>query len=310
MSKLSSTKRVIEILKSLNDGKILNIESAAIQYETSERSIYRDIDIIKDVFGDFIHKVEGGIKATTKILLEDVLMGKNLSSLSTLLNIAHSSGMNLDLKKEDLSLIKKNQKIYSFSSKPLEDIQDKLIIKKLEKAILFRQKLEINYNDSNQIKQLSLRPYKILFLNENFYLLSAYTPVKKEGEYSMMMRISSIREIVVMKDTFYIDPMFEKFVNQVQTPFAHYFGKKEEYKEIFYVGKRVAKHFKVKSYLPSQKIIKENEDGSLEIEYTVNQPQELVELAIKWMPMVRLNKDTKLFEIVKKTLESKMKAIL
>ena len=54
MGKVSSTYRVIEILKLLNDGKILSIENLAAVYDTSTRSIRRDLELIKEIFGDLL----------------------------------------------------------------------------------------------------------------------------------------------------------------------------------------------------------------------------------------------------------------
>ena len=54
MGKASSTYRVIEILKALNEGKILSIDTLASAYDTSARSIRRDFELIKEIFGDIL----------------------------------------------------------------------------------------------------------------------------------------------------------------------------------------------------------------------------------------------------------------
>lgn len=60
MSEDSSTKRVVEILKDLNEGKVLNLANLAFYYDTSERSIRRDFELIKDIFGDIFVNLGGG----------------------------------------------------------------------------------------------------------------------------------------------------------------------------------------------------------------------------------------------------------
>ncbi len=56
MSQKSSLYRTIEILKDLNAGKKLCVTNLAIAYEVSDRTIRRDFELIRELFGDFMSK--------------------------------------------------------------------------------------------------------------------------------------------------------------------------------------------------------------------------------------------------------------
>ena len=56
MSQKSSLYRTIEILKHLNQGKKLCVTQLSQTYEVSDRTIRRDFELIRELFGDFMSK--------------------------------------------------------------------------------------------------------------------------------------------------------------------------------------------------------------------------------------------------------------
>lgn len=100
MSQKSSLYRTIEILKDLNAGKKLCISNLATAYEVSDRTIRRDFELIKEIFGDFVSKEGECYQAYKKVLLEDVLNARDLMTLANIVNLFGITQKNL------LSLIK------------------------------------------------------------------------------------------------------------------------------------------------------------------------------------------------------------
>ena len=56
MGQKSSLYRTVEILKMLNEGQKLCITNLAYAYDVSDRTIRRDFELIKELFGNFIIK--------------------------------------------------------------------------------------------------------------------------------------------------------------------------------------------------------------------------------------------------------------
>jgi hypothetical protein len=127
MGKLSSTHRVIEILKLLNDGKVLCVDNLGNVYDTSTRSIRRDFEMIREIFGDIlISHQKGCYQTVNKLLLEDTLNSTELYMLKNILKLSEKSNLSLS-KNVDASIkaaiIKEDKNSpYLFKNKPYEEI--------------------------------------------------------------------------------------------------------------------------------------------------------------------------------------------
>jgi len=177
MGKASSTYRVIEILKALNEGKILSIDTLASAYDTSARSIRRDFELIKEIFGDIlISPQKGCYQAVGKTLLQDTLNSTELYMLKNILKLSDKSQLSLSKTVDDTvkkAIIKEEDNSpYLFKNKPYEEIYEhKEKFRFLEHAITFRKEIRFTYSNMDKVNVFTLKPYKIIFINENFYLV-------------------------------------------------------------------------------------------------------------------------------------------
>ena len=78
----------------------------------------------------------------------------------------------------------------------------------------------------------------------------------------------------------------------MQTPWAVY---KENWKEqmidvVLIIPQSKAKYFKLKKFLPSQEIVKEYQNGSIQINYKVTSQNEVASLIKQWIPYVKVLK--------------------
>ena len=303
MSQKSSLYRTIEILKELNAGKKLCITNLATAYEVSDRTIRRDFELIKEIFGDFLTKEGECYQAYKKVLLEDVL---NATDLMTLANIVNLFGVT---QKESLicdktqSLIKQSMSVYDFKSRPFESITNMEIIKKLEHAIKFNKEIKIHYKSERTVSQTNFRPYKILFLNENFYLVGE-NGSKPQFEFR---RVSMIEQVQDTKKTFFTHHDIHNFIKKVQTPWA-VFGKDEIVVKLR-IFKKVRRYFLFKKYLPSQQVVHTFENGDIEVHYKVTSLHELEELVIKWMPNIRVIAPQNFKKSLKRLLKQKLSSL-
>ena len=302
MSKISSTYRVIEILKDLNSGKLLCIENLLYKYATSTRSIRRDFELIKEIFGNILISPQKGCYQTiSKTLLEDTLNSTELYMLKNILKISDKSHLSItkDIDDDVKKAILKDEKSspYIFKNKPYEEIyahKDKF--KFLENAIKFRREIRFKYTNLDKEMYFTLKPYKIIFLNENFYLGSEF----KTGKITLL-RIAMISELEQTKKKFEHNIDIMEYFYFMQSPWATY---KENFKNhlkevIVQIPKEQAKYFKLKKFLPSQKIISEDENGTITISYTVLSQNEVVSLIKQWIPYIKVVSPESLYGMTK-----------
>lgn len=313
------TKRVLELINRFNNGQKICIEQlredavSAHNHSGSEvdklwfndstglamsdKSIRRDLDIVKYHFPrafELISGEKGCYKSLNKKLFDNFLKPETLSLMIQTFNIAQRNNMfnSLDINEDDKKILNKKAKqissVYEFKNRPFETKEsDTELFHILEENIKNRKSLLLEYqqSDDNLIK-IEVKPYKILFMNDNFYLACE---VDNEFIYSPY-RISKIKNAKNLGKKFIINKEIEQFIKDIQTPFSTYkIGYKSKLIDItLKVEKEKSYFFKVKKYLQSQEIIDENDDGSLIIQYKVTQEKEMEELIKKWLPFVKV----------------------
>ncbi len=186
-----------------------------------------------------------------------------------------------------MELQQKNE--VNYITKNLEILQD---------AIKNKNLIEINYKQHNKKVVFSdIKPYKILFMSDNYYLACE---VQNNYKFSMY-RISNILSIEKKNTTFVYDMNILSFVENIQTPFAKY---SDEFKENFInilvrVDKSKTYFFENKKFLASQEILNKDEEGNLFISFKVTQEIEIEDLIKKWLPYLKVIEPISLDEKIK-----------
>ena len=193
-------------------------------------------------------------------------------------------------KSELMIFAPKNSKYNEFFNAEMKNensTDNTILIEELKDCIAKEMCIDILYDvHSGSVEYKQVKPYKILFMNDNFYLA---TEVNMDYKFTMF-RISKIKNIILSDNKFYKNPDIVDFVNNIQTPFAKY---KSNYKEYLVqvkveVHHSKAEYFKIKQFLPSQEIIEIMANGNLIISFTVTQEMEVEELIKKWLPFLRV----------------------
>ncbi len=315
----SQTKRVLELIKRFNDGQKVYIEALqndinwwndTRQEPMSEKSIRRDQDVIKDYFPfELVRGEKGCYKAVTKSTMDNFINKETKALLVQTFNIAQRSNLlkSLDINEDDKRIleseIKKSKDCYEFISKPFESKKgDEKLLKDLESAIHNKRYVKITYKTAIGEDIYLLKPYKIVFMNENFYLA---TENPDERFNFTMLRLAQIKSIELQKEQFRHNPDIKEFIKHLQTPFPLYKPqfRKHLIKVIVQVDKKKAKYFKLKKHLASQEIVKENEDGSLIISFLVTQEREMEEIVKKWIPNMKVIEPLSLKEKIENELK-------
>ncbi len=302
MSKISATKRVIEILKDLNNGKKLCIENLSYAYDTCTRSIRRDFELIKDIFGDIlISSSKGCYTIVNKILLNDTLNSTELYMMKNILKLSEKSQLDISKNIDNdfkTSIIKEDSNSpYLFTNKPYEEVYaHKEKFKLLENAIKYRKEIKIIYNNDHKINTFYFLPHKIIFISENFYLVSE----NRKYKYTLS-RIALIESIECTGNHFLYNHDLLEFIKQMQTPWAVY---RENWKDlmidvVLLMPIKQAKYFKLKKFLPSQEIIHEYDNGYIQVQYSVTSQNEVMGLVKQWIPYVKVIKPRALKKLFK-----------
>jgi len=299
----SPQARVLELLKRFNNGQKIGIDALQndpIWFGKSEKTIRRDIDVIKEYFPDSFELIRGakGEKGTYKAITKDVFnnfMDKDtLALMVQTFNIAQRNNVleGLNISNDDKRIIdakiKKSKECYEFITKPYETKKSDIkLLHEIEKAINWKKYITITYKVGDITNIYKVKPYKIVFMNENFYLACENT---SEEFLFTKFRLSNIQQIELHTKTFHINPDIADFIKNMQTPFSTYTPefRKHLIDVVVEVSSQKARFFKTKNFLPSQKIIEEKDDASLVISFKVTQEMEMDELVKKWIPYMKV----------------------
>ena len=317
MSTTNQTARVLELLKRFNNGEKISINALSnevLWYGKSEKTIRRDLDVIKEYFPDSFELVKGGesgcYKAITKNAFDNFINAEFMSLMVQMFNLANKSDLfdNFDLNEDDKKIleskIKDSKKYYEFKNKPFETFKsDSVLLKELESKIKHQKYINIQYEVNGKINKFEVKPYKIVFINENFYLACEIESEKLEFA---MYRLSKIKSVEDTSKTFHKNLEIEDFIKDMQTPFSTY---KRDYKKnlinvILEIDESKAFYFENKKYLKSQELIEKKENGNLLLSFKVTQKMEIEELIKKWIPFVKVIEPISLKDKIESDLRS------
>ena len=315
MSKTNQTARVLELIKRFNNGEKISIDSLSTEnlwYGKCEKTIRRDLEVIKEYFPESFELVKGAenscYRAITKSAFDNFINAEFMSLMVQMFNLANKSDLfdNFDLSEDDKKIleskIKDSKKYYEFKNKPFENFKsDNVLLKELESKIKHQKYINIQYEINGMINKFEVKPYKIVFINENFYLACEIEHEKLEFA---MYRLSKIKSVEDTPKTFHKNQEIEDFIKDMQTPFSIY---KRDYKKhlitvVLEVDKSKAFFFESKKYLKSQEILEKKENGNLLIKYKITQEMEIEELIKKWIPFVKVIEPLSLKEKIESDL--------
>lgn len=195
-----------------------------------KKTIRRDLDVIKEYFPESFELICGGkgekgcYKAITKDVFNNFIDKDTIAPMVQTFNIAQRNNVLQDLnisadeKRILEARIKKSKECYEFITKPYETKKgDVALLKEIERAIDSKRYTTITQTEGDSSKEYQVKPYKIVFMNENFYLACE----SEEYPFSIF-RLTNIFKIKLHTKTFHINPDIESFIKHMQTPFSKY----------------------------------------------------------------------------------------
>jgi hypothetical protein len=293
-------------------------------YRAIEKSSYRALE---DIFR-YLEEKEGLLKkekigrAWHWSILDKEAISKELVNRSNLSDILSFSEETFD--KDTLDTLKK---IFQSGSdyisgqlviyEEFNNLEKNELILELIEAIKNREYLRLYFKYDKINMYDNVKPIKIIFLDNNWYIAFEYKNDTKETKF-VLRRLAFLKEIKFLKDMQYFNKnRFQKkdiqkyidFLNNIQNSLT-LFGKSKTTATLKALPD-IAKYFykDMKKFLKSQKFLQKLEDGSVifTVEYT--QPLEILPLVQKWMPDLIIIAPKELKEAYKKKLETALKQL-
>ena len=286
---MSKSQKILHFLQYIDKNKSFCVAQMAAYLDISVKSVQRYIKEIEEFFGfSFLHPAKGcyALPDTSKIneIFVDAREIEQFEKLIDIVAIADSSfvkflGIDGSLAKK---LLKEDASIYLLKESPFEELVNFHLLQKLKSAIKYHQFIDISYHSDKNYFFEYVKPIKILYAQGNWYLAAITKDSINNG--FKFLRINFIQDIIFHRQTFQKDYEAEYFLQNFQSLFSAY--KEPFFDVVVEVDEEVARHFRVKKFLPSQKIIKD--EGKLLIKYTINIDNEILMLAKQWLPHMKI----------------------
>ncbi len=323
--KLTGCEKPLLLLKALIEDKNIGLDelnldevvellamNKNIDIESKKRSIKRDMDQIMNVFNSDEYQVFEYDKSSKSYKINSIPYALiKLKKINEQIIVISELAKNLDV--EVIETIQetanRDEDVYMFLNSEFEKIDTlkKQIHIDIAEAIRSRLYISFSYNYAKHENINELKPLKILFTDNNWYMLGVVNKIKVR-----FFRINFILNLEVSKRTFQRDSIkeFKDFViNKIQNSMTLY--GEESKTAVIEASKRVSIYFNEgrKLFLSSQKFQKINPDGTLifTIEYT--QPLEVLPFIKKWLPDLKIieSPDDELQKALKNDLEFALK---
>jgi len=286
-------KKVFNVLKILNDiadMKVICMEEYANRLDVSVRTMYRYLKDISDFFSiKMIKRGNGCFQFVNFEKVREVLLNNDdFESFEKFANIINA--LNPKLLKYfnvDKDLLKEivNNDLFLIKTSPFEEIMNFKLFNEIKKAIKYSHYISVEYQKYDEIitKFKNLRPYKIVFAEGNWYLVTHDNSELNGGV--KFLRLNFIKNVKIYSRTFKKKKKILEYLENFQSLMSRF--DKPKFEVIVFVDNEVERYFKVKKLLDSQQIIKDTKEGLI-LKYLINDEKEILFLAKDWLPHMKI----------------------
>lgn len=274
--------RLIGILKKLTNQEKPKIQDLAEQFEVTQRTIQRDLyqrlhyfPIEKNNNGEL--QFINGFSIEQSFLDDDEM-------LFTYLTLSKVKDENPHFREKIQKILKKllkpqdkslNLENSSFSQNDTQNI----FIEIIQEGIIQNNILIIEFEENS----MEVKPHRLIDNKTNPILLAHDISDNK----IKIIQISTVKDIQKQKRKFRTKKSLEETLSNVHSAFFNDHNSKEF--EVS-VHKDMTEHFKNNKILPSQKVLSYNENGSMLMQFTVENETEAEHIIKDWMPYLRVTK--------------------
>lgn len=293
--------RLTIILSKLNDGEALSVKELAKEFNTSDRTIQRDFNERLVSFPIYQEnkkwKMQDGFKIEKSKSLEDEIV------LDIIEKITEGIGGKFATKSHKLLSKIKNEDFNPIYTKlNIEDISDRFAdIQILETAIKEKKEIECSYDDERHVVyKTTIQPLKIVNF-EGFWYLVAF-----KGDILKKYYLKNITNPKSNGKEFETDNELDTLLDEsISVWFQHDI---EPFEVTLYANKVATKFFKRRP-LPTQKLITNNSDGSMEFSVKVTHEMEILPIIKYWIPHIYVTEPEWVKEMVEEDVGEYLKKL-
>lgn len=271
--------RLLGILTKLSNGEMPTVKELAVEYNVGVRTIQRDINerliyypIVRTKEHQYRFEYGYSLKKTT--LSNKEMMFLNLA-LSQFNDVDDIETLKDNIYKKIIN--KKFYNPYFIKQDDMEDLNLKsAFISQIEQIISSKEIAEVTF--THEVVQLEF--YKIAAFDGFWYLFAKDRDLEKVKVY----KLSQIKKITPT-NTYHKtqESYIENILGHVHSAF---FEDGNSFRVVIEVYKEIAPYFKRRDFIESQRIEKENADGSLIVSFEVTHDEDIDNIIKSWLPHV------------------------
>ena len=278
--------RLMYILNSFESKGKVSVKELASEFKVAARTVQRDLELLNSTGFPLVSAERGFHRFVEGFSLKKSMISEEEASLlSFLYEVAKSLGKDFE---SSFSSILKKVLYQDTESAFYAKIPDGIKLgkatpfaKDIEKAIVETRKIEFSYEKPDEQKWLKVDPLKIVFFDGFWYLVCRVSG----KDWIIKLRLENIKELKTLDEHFKIPKNLKTMLDESVNV---WFSEKRDKKVVVKVDKDAAAFFKRKKYLPLQKVVSENKDGSIIVQAMVCQYMEAIPAILRWLPHVHV----------------------
>lgn len=292
--------RLVSILNILNTGQGVASKDIAEEFGVSVRTIQRDFSERLAMFP--IYKDKGKWYFIKGYTLEKSLNTEDSLVLKILDKFAEGIGEHFYSRtKKLLAKITNEQDNPIYAKLHIEDVSSNLEeFKQLELAISKQLWIEFEYSSSKASYTVKARPLKIINYDGFWYLMAVHNEIVKK------YYLKGISNINITEKAFKITRNINKMLTESTNVWFQ--ENNEPFEVKLEVSQEIARYLIRKPCSPTQKIIKQDENGMI-ISVTVSHEMEILPVIKRWLPDIKVIEPQSLNISLKNMLEEYLKSI-
>lgn len=273
--------RLIKTLQMLSNNELPTRKELMEEFNVSSKTIQRDINERLHFFPideDNLKrlKFEDGFSLNKASLKEDEM-------LFVYLSLSQIKDISKNFEKTTHSIFSKlltprYAPSYHIKPMPFENIDiDSNLLNDIEAAIEYKNLITLVLPN----RDFTIEPYKIVSFDGIWYLFGRDINDQK----IKTVFIHQIKNMSIEKKKFKIEKPIDEILDNVHSA---WFEDGNTMEVTIKVHEKISYNFKLKKILPSQEILKEYEDGSLLIKFTVTTEEDIDNTIKAWLPNIEL----------------------
>lgn len=274
-------RRLMVILQKLSDDELPTRKDLEVEFNVSGKTIQRDIYQRLSYF-PIERTAQGQYKFIDGFTLNKTTL-KGDEMLFVYLSLSQIKDINKHFAKTTHDIFAKlltprYSSPYHIKPNSFEDIDmDSKLLNDIEDAIEYNNTLELKLRN----REFHLEPYKVVSFDGIWYLFGKDLD---DGKIKTVF-LHEILDMQILKKKYNLEKPVDEILENVHSA---WFEDGNQMDVIIKVSSRAAFNFKLKNILPSQKILKEYEDGSLKVEFSVTTEEDIDNVIKAWIPDVEL----------------------